>query len=63
MPKRRVLVQWIGHSDLRAMALDLPPAKQKEMMGRLRGELPEAGSRGAFVSSGGLFDLFARRSG
>lgn len=40
MPKHRVLVQWIGHSDLRAMAVDLPPAKQKEVMETVRGELP-----------------------
>ena len=24
MPKRRVLVAWIGHSDLRALAVDSP---------------------------------------
>ena len=27
MHKKRVLVQWIGHSDLRAMAVDQPAAK------------------------------------
>jgi DNA-binding NtrC family response regulator len=36
MPKRRVLVQWIGHNDLRALARSLPTAKAKKISDRIR---------------------------
>ncbi len=36
--KRRVLVQWIGHSDLRAMARDLPPSDRKAILDVIGGE-------------------------
>jgi hypothetical protein len=39
--RKRVLVQWIGHSDLRAMAVDQPEAKQKEIMSVVGGRIPE----------------------
>ena len=38
MKSRTVLVQWIGHSDLRAMAATLPDAKRKQVLDRIRGE-------------------------
>lgn len=32
MKKKRILVQWIGHSDLRSMAKDLPKSKQDKVL-------------------------------
>ena len=46
MPKRRVLVQWIGHTDLRAMAADQPAAAQNRIMARLGGQVPQKGDVG-----------------
>jgi len=44
--RRKVLVQWIGHSDLRAMAASLPPAKQKPILDSIKGAPPTAGDNG-----------------
>ncbi|TVS20648.1 MAG: sigma-54-dependent Fis family transcriptional regulator [Planctomycetaceae bacterium] len=41
MTAKRVLVQWIGHSDLRAMAASLPPAQRDEIMEVVKGERPK----------------------
>lgn len=46
MAKKRVLVQWIGHSDLRAMAVDQPEAKKAEIMAVVKGRTPEKGNVG-----------------
>ena len=46
MPKRRVVLQWIGHSDLRAMAASLPATQRDEIMQQLKGERPKQGDRG-----------------
>jgi hypothetical protein len=46
MAKKRVLVQWIGHSDLRAMSLSLPAAERDEIMQRVKGEPPREGDAG-----------------
>lgn len=35
MAKRKVLVQWIGHSDFRALAKHLPKARQKQVIERI----------------------------
>jgi DNA-binding NtrC family response regulator len=42
MPKRRVLVTWIGHNDLRAMAATLAPAKQAAVLADIGGSIEEA---------------------
>ncbi|MCA9069025.1 MAG: hypothetical protein KDA84_08890, partial [Planctomycetaceae bacterium] len=39
MAKRKVLVQWIGHSDLRALATLLPSTKQKQILDGLGGAI------------------------
>jgi len=36
--KRKVLVQWIGHSDLRAMAASLPATKQRKILDVIKGD-------------------------
>ena len=46
MAKRRVLVQWIGHSDLRAMAKSLSAAQRDEIIKYTKGELPKEGDVG-----------------
>lgn len=46
MPRHKVLTQWIGHSDLRAMAASLPPAQRDEIMGHVKGEAPKEGDLG-----------------
>src|SRR5579863_150948 len=46
MPKKRVLVKWIGHSDLRAMAASLPAAQRDEIMQHVKGEVPRQGDLG-----------------
>ncbi len=46
MGKRRVLIQWIGHSDLRAMAASLPAAQRDEIMDQLKGERAREGDLG-----------------
>lgn len=46
MKKKRVLLQWIGHSDLRAMAASLPAAQCDEIMEQIKGERPREGDLG-----------------
>jgi DNA-binding NtrC family response regulator len=46
MHKKRVLVQWIGHSDLRAMAASLPETQRDEIMRQVKGEVPREGDLG-----------------
>ena len=46
MVRKRVLVQWIGHSDLRAMAASLSSAERGELMQLLKGQLPDVGMVG-----------------
>ncbi|MCA9118424.1 MAG: hypothetical protein KDA79_25340, partial [Planctomycetaceae bacterium] len=46
MPGRTVLYQWIGHSDLRAMAGDLPAARRQKILDRLTGPPPADGDLG-----------------
>lgn len=46
MSKKRICVQWVGHSDLRAMAASLPAAQRAEIMQQVRGELPKEGDLG-----------------
>jgi hypothetical protein len=43
MPKNRVLLAWIGHSDFRALAAESPAPLQSEFMPVVKGELPAAG--------------------
>ncbi len=44
--KRSVVVQWIGHSDLRAMASSLPAAQRDEIMEQVKGERAKEGDLG-----------------
>lgn len=46
MAKQRVLLQWIGHSDLRAMAASLPMTQRDEIMKQVKGEVPKEGDLG-----------------
>ncbi len=46
MAKRKVLVPWIGHSDLRALAASLPSAKQKKILDVIKGEAARDGDIG-----------------
>ncbi len=46
MASKKVLVQWIGHSDLRAMAASLPAAKQKPILESIKGGPPIGGDNG-----------------
>lgn len=46
MAKRKVLLQWIGHSDLRAMAVSLPAAERDEIMSQVKGERANEGDLG-----------------
>ncbi len=43
---KRILVQWIGLSDLRAMAATLPAGKRKQIMDGIGGSLPSKGDPG-----------------
>jgi len=43
---KRVIVQWIGHSDLRAMAASLPGPQRDEIMQHVKGETPKVGDVG-----------------
>lgn len=46
MAKRKVLVQWIGHSDLRALAATLSTARRKQLLDRIGGEPPKGDDQG-----------------
>ena len=46
MGNRRVLVQWIGHSDLRALGATLSPAKRKQLFDRIGGGPPQGQDEG-----------------
>ena len=46
MARRKVLVQWIGHSDLRALAESLSPARKKKLLERIQSEPGKAGDLG-----------------
>src|SRR5438093_3509702 len=46
MKSRTVLLQWIGHSDLRAMAATLPSVKQRQLLDRVGGDASQAGDHG-----------------
>jgi hypothetical protein len=52
--KHRILIAWIGHSDLRALAAMLAPADAAAVMERVKGEIPEAGENGPIKT---LLDL------
>lgn len=43
---KRVLVSWIGNSDLRAMSASLPVAQRDELLKKIGGELPRPGDNG-----------------
>ncbi|NUQ62919.1 MAG: hypothetical protein HUU20_10540, partial [Pirellulales bacterium] len=47
MTKTRLLLQWIGHSDLRAMAGSLPEGQREAVLAEIRGPLPESGDLGS----------------
>lgn len=44
--RTRVLTQWIGHSDLRAMAATLPDAERAEILTIIKGPVAEKGDLG-----------------
>lgn len=46
LAKRKVLLQWIGHSDLRAMAAWLTATRRETLMAKLGGILPKDGDLG-----------------
>lgn len=46
MANKRIVVQWIGHSDLRAMAASLPAAQRDEIMQQIKGQRPIEGDLG-----------------
>lgn len=46
MAKRKVLLQWIGHSDLRALAAALPPTRSRRILDRIGGEPSKDGDLG-----------------
>ncbi len=46
MAMKRVVVQWIGHSDLRALAASLPAAQRDEIMQHVKGEPAREGDVG-----------------
>ncbi|MFM8478197.1 MAG: hypothetical protein ACKOEO_20625, partial [Planctomycetaceae bacterium] len=46
MRRKKILVQWIGHSDLRALAADSPQSLRHKLMSALGGRLPETSDRG-----------------
>ena len=46
MPNKRLLLQWIGHSDLRAMAISLPAAQREEILAEVKGPVPQSGDVG-----------------
>jgi len=59
--RKKVLIQWIGHSDLRAMAASLSPAKQKTIVDSIKGPPPTAGDNGptkTLLSSNSFDDVY-----
>ncbi len=61
MARKKVLVQWIGHSDLRAMAASLPPAKQKAVLDSIKGSPSPGGDNGptkTLLSLKGFDDVY-----
>ncbi len=46
MKTRTVLLQWIGHSDLRAMAATLPDVKRRQLLDRIGGDASAMGDNG-----------------
>lgn len=46
MAKRKILASWIGNTDLRTMAADLPPARRQELLAELPGPVPVTGELG-----------------
>jgi DNA-binding NtrC family response regulator len=50
MPKIRVLACWIGHNDMRAMAISLPPEQRDEILHTLGGPVPAADELGPIKS-------------
>jgi len=40
MPRKKVLVQWIGHSDLRSLAANSSKTRCEKLMAGLSGKLP-----------------------
>lgn len=42
MPQKRLLVSWIGHNDMRSLALSLPETAREEMLATLPGGPPTA---------------------
>jgi DNA-binding NtrC family response regulator len=46
MSRQKILVQWIGHSDLRALAASLPDAQRDEIIAQIKGEPAKAGDLG-----------------
>ncbi len=41
MPRKKILVQWIGHSDLRALAANSSQSRCEKLMSTLGGKLPD----------------------
>lgn len=46
MRRKKILVQWIGHSDLRALAANSSPSQREKLMSALGGKLPEKSDPG-----------------
>lgn len=46
MSQKRIVIQWIGHSDLRSMALSLPKAQKEKILKALKGPTPVDGDLG-----------------
>lgn len=42
--RKRILVCWIGHNDLRAMAASLTGKKRDELLSQLGGQVPSSGN-------------------
>ncbi len=47
MHRQKNLIQWIGYSDLRALAAYRPPALSDKIMDEIGGTLAKAGDRGS----------------
>ncbi|MHB8954565.1 MAG: sigma-54 interaction domain-containing protein [Pirellulaceae bacterium] len=50
MPRDRVLTSWIGHNDMRAMAVSLPAKRRDQILEALRGPVPGEGELGPIRS-------------